>query len=95
MFKLDLEDEEEPDIKLSISIGSLKKQESPQKHLLLLHWLGLSLCVDHSELWIILKEMEIPDHLTCLLRNLYAGQEAILRIEHETTDRFKIGKGVH
>ena len=50
--------------------------------------------VDHNKLWTILKEMEIPDHLTCLLRNLYAGQEATVRIEHGTTDWFKIGKGV-
>ena len=51
-------------------------------------------CVDHNKLWEILKEMEIPDHLTCLLRNLYAGQEATVRIGHGTTDWFKIGKGV-
>ena len=52
-------------------------------------------CVDHKKLWKILKEMAIPDHLTCLLRNLYAGQEATLRTEHGTTDWFQIGKGVH
>ena len=51
-------------------------------------------CVDHNKLWKILKEMEIPDHLTCLLRNLYAGQEAIVRNGHRTTDWFQIGKGV-
>ena len=51
-------------------------------------------CVDHNKLWKILKEMGIPGHLTCLLRNLYAGQEAIVRIGHGTTDCFKIGKGV-
>ena len=51
-------------------------------------------CVDHNKLWIILKEMEIPDHLTCLLRNLYAGQEATVRTGHGTTDCFHIGKGV-
>ena len=51
-------------------------------------------CVDHNKLWKILKEIGIPDHLTCLLRNLYAGQEAIDRIGHGTTDWFKIGKGV-
>ena len=51
-------------------------------------------CVDHNKLWKILKEMGIPDHLTCLLRNLYAGQEAIVRTEHGTTDWFQIGKGV-
>ena len=52
-------------------------------------------CVDHNKLWKILKEMGIPDHLTCLLRNLYAGQEATFRTGHGTTDSFKIEKGVH
>ena len=51
-------------------------------------------CVDHNKLWTILKEMGIPDHLTCLLRNLYTGQEATVRIGHGTTDCFQIGKGV-
>ena len=52
-------------------------------------------CVDHNKLWKTLKEMGIPDHLTCLLRNLYAGQEATVRTGHGTTDWFQIGKGVH
>ena len=52
-------------------------------------------CVDHNKLWKILQEMGIPGHLTCFLRNLYAGQEATARTGHETTDWFKIGKGVH
>ena len=52
-------------------------------------------CVDHNKLWKILQEMGIPDHLTCLLRNLYAGQEATVRTEHGATDWFQIGKGVH
>ena len=52
-------------------------------------------CVDHNELWKIMKEMGIPYHLTCLLRNLYAGQEATIRTGHGTTDWFQIGKGVH
>ena len=52
-------------------------------------------CVDHNKLWKILKEMGIPDHLTCLLRNLYAGQEATVRTGHGTTDWFQIRKGVH
>ena len=52
-------------------------------------------CVDHNKLWKFLKEMVIPDHLTCLFRNLYAGQEATVRTEHEITDWFQIGKGVH
>ena len=53
------------------------------------------LTVDHNKLWKILKEMGIPDDLTCLLRNLYTGQEATVRIGHGTTDWFQIGKGVH
>ena len=52
-------------------------------------------CVDHNKQWKILKEMGIPDHLTCLLRNLYAGQKATVRTGHGTTDWFQIGKGVH
>ena len=52
-------------------------------------------CVDHNKLWKILKEMGIPDHLTCLLRNLCAGQEATVKTGHATTDWFQIGKGVH
>ena len=52
-------------------------------------------CVDYNKLWTILQEMGIPDHLTCLLRNLYAGQEATVRTGHGTTDWFQIGKGVH
>ena len=52
-------------------------------------------CVDHNKLWKILQDMAIPDHLTCLLRNLYAGQEATIRTGHGTTDWFQIGKGVH
>ena len=52
-------------------------------------------CVDHNKLWKILEEIGIPDHLTCLLRNLYAGQEATVRTGHEATDWFQIGKGIH
>ena len=52
-------------------------------------------CVDHNKLWKILKDMGVPDHLTCLLRNLYAGQEATVRTGHGTTDWFQTGKGVH
>ena len=57
--------------------------------------LALTTCVDHNKLWKILKEMGISDHLTCLLRNLYAGQEATVRTGHGTIDWFQIGKGVH
>ena len=71
-----------------------KSKRVPEKHLLLLYWLCQNLCVNHNKLWKILKEMRIPDHLTCLLRNLYAGQEATIRTRHGTTDQVQIGKGV-
>ena len=94
MFKLDLEKAEEPDIKLPTSIGSPKKQESSRKTSIL-YWLCQAFdCLDHNKLWKILQEMGIPDHLTWLLRNLYAGQEATVRNGHGTTDWFQIGKGV-
>ena len=64
------------------------------KEILILYFLSND-CVDHNKLWKILKEMGIPDHLTCLLRNLYAGQEATVRTVHGTTDWFQIRKGVH
>ena len=68
----------------------------PEKHLLLLYWLTKAFdCVDHNKLWKILQEMGMPDHLTCLLRNLYTGQEATFRTVHGTIDWFQIGKGVH
>ena len=96
MFKLDLEKAEEPEIKLPTSSGSLKKQESSRKAstFALFDYAKAFDCVDHNKLWKILKEMEIPDHLTCLLRNLYAGQEATVRTRYGTTDWFQIGKGV-
>ena len=71
-----------------------KKQESSRKYIFLLYWLCQSLCVDHNILWKILKETRIPDNLTCLLGNLYAGQEAMVRIRDGTTDWFQIRKGV-
>ena len=81
MFKLVLEKAEEPDIKLSTSAGSSKKQENSRKNIYFCFndYVKTFDCVDHSKLWKILKEMGIPDHLTCLLRNLYAGQEATVR----------------
>ena len=99
VFKLDLETAEEPETKLPTFAGLSKKQESSRKkHLLLLTkafgYAKAFDCVDHNKLWKILKEMGIPDHLTCLLRNLYAGQEAAVRTGHETTDSFQIRKGV-
>ena len=71
-------------------------REFQKKHPFLLYRLCQSfVCVDHNKLWKILKEMGIPDHLTGLLRNLYAGQEATVRTGHGTTDWFQIRKGVH
>ena len=97
MFNLVLEKAEEPEIKLPASTGSWKKQESSRKNLYFcfIDYTKAFDCVDHNKLWKILKEMGIADHLTCLLRNLYVGQEATIRIGHGTTDWFQIGKGVH
>ena len=96
MFKLVLEKAEEPEIKLLTSAGSSKKQESSRKtSTSAFLTMPKPLTLDHNKLWKILKEMRISDHLTCLLRNLYAGQEATLRTGHGTTDWFQIGKGVH
>ena len=96
MFKLDLEKAEESEIKFPTSIGSSKKQEFQKSiYSCFINYAKTFDCVDHNKLWKILKEMGIPDHLTCLLRNLYAGQEAPVRTGHVTTDWFQIGKGVH
>ena len=97
MLKLDLEKAEEPAIKLPTSAGSSKKQESSRKNIYFyfIDYAKAFDCVNHNKLWKILREMGIPDHLTCLLRNLYVGQEATVRTGHGTTDCFQIGKGVH
>ena len=89
MFKLDLEKGEEPEIKLPTSAGSSKKQESSRKtstsdYAKAFDW------VDHNKLWKILKEMGVPAYFTCILKNLYAGQEATVRTRHGTTDWFQI-----
>ena len=90
MFKLVLEKAEEPEIKLPTSTGSWKKQESSRKkkaiYFCFINYAKAFDGVDHNKLWKILKEMGIPDHLTCLLKNLYAGQEATVRTGHGTTD---------
>ena len=95
MFNLVLEKAEEPEIKLSTSVESSKKQESSRKRFIsalltmpkpLIVWITIN--------WKILREMGIPDHLTCLLRNQYAGQEATVRTGHGTTHWFQTGKGV-
>ena len=95
MFKLVLEKAEEPEIKLPTSTGSSKKQESSRKaSISALLTMPKPLTVWITINWKILKEMGIPEHLICLLRNLYAGQEATVRTGHGTTDWFQIGKGV-
>ena len=95
MFNLDLEMAEEPEIKLPTSVASSKQQESyrrtPTSALLTAKTFD---CVDHYKLWKILKQMEIPDHPACLLRNLYAVQESSVRTGHGATDCFQIRKGV-
>ena len=96
MFKLDLEKAEEPEIKLPISNGSLKKQEFQKNiYFCFIDYTKAFDCVDQNKLWRVLQEMGIPDHLTCLLRNLYASQEVTVRTGHGTTDWFQIRKGVH
>ena len=96
MFKLVLEKAEEPEIKLPTSRWIMEKAREFQENIYFcfIDYTKSFDCVDHNKLWKILKEMGIPDHLTCLLRNLYAGQEATVRPEHGTTDWFQIGKGV-
>ena len=96
MFNLVLEKAEEPQIKLPTSAGSSKKQENYRKisiSALLTMLKPLTVWI-YNKLWNILKEMGIPDYITCLLRNLYAGQEATVTTGHGTTDWFQIGKGV-
>ena len=97
MIKLDLEKAEELEIKLPTSVGSLNRQESSRKNIYFcfIDYAKAFDCVDYKKLWKILQEMGIPDHLTCLLRNLYAGQEATVRTRHGTTDWFQNRKGVH
>ena len=87
---------EEPETKLRTFAGSSKKQESSRKNIYFcfIDYAKAFDCVDHNKLWKILQEVGIPDHLTRLLRNLYAGQEATVRTGHGTTDWFQIGKGV-
>ena len=97
MLKLDLEKGEEPEIKLSTSVRSSKKIREFQKNIYFCFtdYAKALDCVDHNKLWKILKEMGIPDHLTCLLRNLYTGQKATVRTGHGTTVWFQMRKGVH
>ena len=96
MFKLNLEKTEELEIKLPTSVGSLKKQDSSRKYIYFcfIDYSKAYDCVHHNKLWKILQETEIPGHLTCLLRNLYAVKETIVRTGNGTTDWFQIGKGI-
>ena len=95
MFKLPFKKAEEPEIKFPKSSGSSKNQDSSRKtSISALLTMPKPLTVWITINWEILKQMEIPDHLTCLLRNEYAGQEATVRTGHGTTDWFQIGKGV-
>ena len=89
MYKLVLEKAEEPEIKLPTSVGSSQKQEFEKNiHFCFIDYVKALNYVCHNKLWKILKEVEIPDHLTCVLINLYAGQEATVRTGHEKTDWF-------
>ena len=95
MFKLVLEKAEEPD-QIANICWIMEKASEFQKNIYFcfIDYAKAFECVDHNKLWKILKEMGILDQLTCLLRNLYSGQEATVRIGHRTTDWFQIGKGV-
>ena len=96
MLKLILEKAKEPEMKLPTSFGSLKSKRVPEKSSIsALLTMPTPLTMDHNKLWKILEEIGIPHHLTCLLRNLYAGQEATGRTGHGMADWFQIGKGVH
>ena len=97
MFKLDVEKAEGPEIKLPTSAESWKKEESSRKKNIYFCFTDYAKAfdsVDHNKLWKILQEVGIPDYLTCLLRNLYASQEATVRTGHGTTDWLQIRKGV-
>ena len=98
MFKLDFEKAEEPEIKLPISVGSSKKNKRvPEENIYscFIDYVKAFDCVDHNKLWKILKEMGIPDHLTCLLRKLCAGKQPTFKTQQGIMDWFQIGKGVY
>ena len=94
MYKLDLEKAEERDQVANIH-WIIKKSREFQKSICFIDYAKTFDCVDHNKLWKILQEVGIPDHLTCLLRNLHAGQEATVRTRHGTMHWFQIGKEVH
>ena len=91
MFKLDLEKAEEPEIKLQTQITEKAKDFQKNHYFCFIDYAKAFDCVDHNKVWKILKEMGLPDHLTCLLRNPNAGQEAIVKTTHRTMDWFQIG----
>ena len=97
MFKLDLEKTEETRDQIVNICQIIRKAKQFQKNIYFcfIDYAKAFDCVDHKKLWTVLKEMGIPDHLTCLLRNLYTGQEATVRTGHGKMDCFQIGKGVH
>ena len=94
MFKLDFEKAEEPEIKLPTSAGSSEKQDSSQKNICFcfIDYAKAFDCVDHNQLWQILKEMGISDYLSCLLRNLYSGQEQQLELDMEQQTGSKLSR---
>ena len=96
MYKLDLEKADVPEIKLPTSVGSQKKQREFHKNIYFcfIDYAKAFDCLDYNKLWKSLKQRVIPDHLICLPKNLYAGQEATVTMGHETTDWFQIGNGV-
>ena len=95
VFKLDLEKAEEPDSNYQHMLDYRKSRKFQKNiYFYFIDYAKAFDCVDHNKLWKILKEMGIVDHLTCLLRNLYAGQEATIRTGYGTTDWFQIGKGI-
>ena len=96
MLKLIFKKADEPEIKLPTSAGSSRNQEFQKNfYLCFIDYAKTLDCMDHNKQWKILKEMGIPDHLTCLLRNLYTGQEATVRTGHGTTDWLQPEKGVN
>ena len=96
MFKLVLEKADEPETKLPTSAGSLKAREFQKNiYFCFIDYAKAIDCVDQKQLWKILQEMGIPDHITYLLRNVYAGKEATVRTGHGVNGWFQIGKGLH
>ena len=98
MYKLDLEKADEQEINCQHLLDHRKTKEILKKkkiYFCSIDYVKAFDCVDHNKLWKILKEMGIPDHLTCLLRNLYTCQEVTVRTGHGTMDWFKMGEGVH